>query len=492
MNIKMQILKNKLPINLLMDNFRNCLTTVFFHPFSSLLLFIFFLSEGTYAQTRLKFNGQRAKENYRSFKDSTNLSLPNAIKYIPLNQQKTSYLSLGGSYRSRFEHFTNRSWITDNNESYYSQRLSFHTDWHVGKYLRFFGELYHGYVSNEQTLFQSDQIDIHQGFVEINIATKNNFTFRFGRQELQLGVGRLVDFRSGTNIRRSFDMGKITFSNDKMHIDAIYGQEVEIGFEAFDNQSNIFDKNGADTKLWGAYGQFKLLPNTDKNYNTEFYYLGFQSDQSAFSDLSGEETRHSIGIRRYGLIPSKRIVFNTELVYQFGTLGEANISAFNFELDYKYIFINSPWKITLGLKLDYSSGDRNIGDNKLQTYNPLFVNPGIYSLAAVNTPVNLNGLHPSIKIYPFKGFSIYMDYAFFFRSSKNDGLYTPPRFQIRDATSASGAHIGNAFGVKILYEISKNLEFSWISTFYIPEGFVEESGESSNIFYMAPTLEFKF
>jgi len=411
------------------------------------------------------------------------------LKYIPLSKNRTSYLTLGGSYRPRFESTINENY-TEEDDSYYSQRLNLNSAIQLGKYVRVYAELYHGATSGgvDRTL-EDDELDLHQAFAEFTIPQNtNSLVFTFGRKQLTFGAGRLVDRRDGPNIRRSFDLVKTDYNFGQNSVQVMYGKEVQPEFEAFDNEFALFDSNVSNPTMWGAVADFEVGKILGK---TELYYLGFHSDFASFSDLSGEETRHSIGVRRYGTI-GKRMVFNTELVYQFGELGDANISAFNFEFDYKYILINRPWKTTFGLKFDYSSGDRNRGDDKLQTYNPLFVNPALYSLAAVNTPVNLNGLHPNFKIYPFEGFSIYMDYAFFFRSSKEDGLYTPPRFQIREATSGSSAYIGSAIGIKILYEINRNIEFEWRSTYFIAGDFVEESGASNNIFYTGPTLEFKF
>ncbi len=441
-----------------------------------------------------EFMNDSADEDYSYLKDDEAAKdyepmFAQGLKFIPLNENKTLYFTLGGAYRPRFESTTNENY-TEEDDSYYSQRLNLNADLHLGKHVRLFTELYHGFTSGgiDRTL-EDDQLDLHQAFAEFTIPQKENeFVLTLGRKQLTYGAGRLVDRRDGPNIRRSFDLIKTDYNFSQSSIQVFYGKEVQSEFDAFDNDFTFFDGDASNPSLWGAYAEIKVGKILGK---TELYYLGFHSDFASFSDLSGEETRHSIGIRRYGTL-GKRMVFNTELVYQFGELGDATISAFNFEFDYKYILINSPWKLTFGLKFDYSSGDRDRGDDKLQTYNPMFVNPALYSLAAVNTPVNLNGLHPNFKIYPFKGFSIYMDYAFFFRSSKEDGLYTPPRFQIRDATSGSSAYLGSAIGMKILYEINRNIEFEWRSTYFVAGDFVKESGESNNIFYTGPTLEFKF
>ena len=171
---------------------------------------------------------------------------------------------MGVSYRARFEHLSNQNWIPDNDENYYSQRLSFHTDLQLGKNVRFFGELQHGYKTEEEEFLQSDIVDIHQGFIELTTSkTDNKLKLRLGRQEMKLGAGRLVDLRVGTNIRRSFDMGRLTYESAKLTFDAFYGNEVGIKFDAFDNSGELFEASSANPRLWGIYSEFQLQEKKD-------------------------------------------------------------------------------------------------------------------------------------------------------------------------------------------------------------------------------------
>ena len=339
-----------------------------------------------HAQEQNAFLEQRAEEDYHYLKDSTDLSWQEAMKYISLGGNKESYLSFGGSFRPRFEHFTNNAWIDNNNLNYYTQRLAFHVDAHIGQNIRLFSEFQHGYKTDGEAFLQTDDLDIHQAFVEFKTAVSNNsnqWIFRLGRQEMKLGIGRLVDLRVGPNVRRAFDMGSIIFRNDNFNMHAFYGKEAEINLNAFDNNFTLFADGAANPKLWGVYSQFPIRKNNVVNHTIEPYYMGFQSDFSAYSDVTGEETRHSIGLRSFGSI-NRKFQYNTEFIYQFGDLAGNNISAFNFETDWKYIVSFENWQPIVGLKLDWSSGDSEVRDNNLNSFNPMFVNPATYSLAAVN------------------------------------------------------------------------------------------------------------
>ena len=434
----------------------------------------------------------RADEDYTYLKDKKSnpyqQAFGDALKYIALDTGRTTYLTIGGSYRARVEYFTNKNWTTLD-QSYYSQRLTLHTGLNLGQYVRFFGELYHGYTSDTLQFLQSDELDWHQGFVEFKVKKeKGEAYFRFGRQELAFGANRLIGTRDGTNIRRSFDLAKLELIKGETSLQLFYGKEVDPGFEVFDNTFSLFDSDATNPEIWGAYFKFPEKKNVLTN---DLYYIGFQIPRAGFSDVFGKETRHTIGIRRFGEI-GKHFKFNTELIYQFGKLGSSTISAFDIETDWKYLFLKAKWRPILGIKLDFSSGDRELADDKIQTFNPLFVNPAIYSLAAVNTPANLMSFHPSITIFPAKNLSIYIDYAFFYRTSKNDGLYTPPRFQIRSANGLSERHIGDALGLILNYTLNRNISMSFMSTYFIPAEFIEASGSSERTLFIAPTINLLF
>jgi len=422
-----------------------------------------------YSQTAAKpsppnYTDNRADEGYSYLHDQSTSpyqkAFGDALKYISLSKNSATYLTLGGEYRPRYEYESNQNY-TDENQRAYLQRLDLHAKLNLGDHFRLFGELYHGYLSSGEAFPSSDALDVHQAFIEFNLPAgkKNTLDFRLGRQELNLGGSRMVGNRNGPNMRRSFDLGKV-----------VYGIE-----------------QAPNPELWSAGAQFETKGLLGRS---ELYYLGFKSKAAGFSDVFGEEIRHSIGFRRFGNV-DRKFTFNNEVIYQWGDLDGNTISAFNIEFDLSYRLNKMFWTPSIGIKLDWSSGDRETDDGKLQTFNPLFVNPGLYSLAAVNTPANLTSFHPNILLFPIKNLTVYMDYAIFFRTSKEDGLYAPPRFQSRRANNSTEKHIGDAVGINLGYKVNRNVKLELISSYYIPGRFIKESPPSNSIFYLATTLTLK-
>jgi hypothetical protein len=204
-----------------------------------------------------------------------------------------------------------------------------------------------------------------------------------------------------------------------------------------------------------------------------------------------EERRHSIGLRRWGNIGSG-FRYNTELIYQFGSFGDKDINAFAIEGDWYYRFIYAKWKPEVGMKLDYISGDRKHGDDKLNTFNPLFNNPTYFGLLGKIAPMNLMDIHPSLRLEPNEKIEIILDWDFFWRVSKEDGLYRPPRFLNREGHEAESRWIGHQPSFEFSYLINRHFKLKVETSYFITGDFIQETGESKNLFHFATTSSFKF
>ena len=146
----------------------------------------------------------------------------------------------------------------------------------------------------------------------------------------------------------------------------------------------------------------------------------------------------------------------------------------------------------LGLKLDILSGDKEYGDDRIQTFNPMFTNPAYFSLAATIAPVNIIEFHPSLSFMPTEKMKIYIEWASFYRFSKNDGVYAPPRFLAREGQTTDESFIGHQLGLKYEFEIDRHLSFYLELSYFLAGKFLEKTGQAENIFHLAPTLSYKF
>ena len=431
---------------------------------------------------------QREDEDYKYLQDTTlyKKDFWDPLKFISLNKSKEMYLTIGGQLRPRYEFYENERWgvKADDRAGYYSQRLALNASFVINNYLRVYGELYHGNTTskNKPLPAQDDVLDLHQAFIDIKAGDRLGGTIRIGRQEISLGTSRLVGLREGPNVRLSFDAIRLIIDKKKLLINGFYGREVKV-------QPHIFDNKSYNGKiLWGAYISF---PGVILSGTTDFYYLGFLNDKAAYHSVSGKEERQVIGFRRSGKV-GREFVFNTEWIYQFGAVADKKIRAFALEFDYNYIPINGKILKSVGVKFDYMSGDGNLNDNKLKTFNPLFYNPTYFGLISAIAPLNLFDIHPTATFKIFSKASLTVDCDFFWRTNTTEGIYIPPNIPFEDSRLNDKNYIGAQPAIKIEYPISRHLTYQFETSWFKYGDFLKSSGINNNIFYLANTISYRF
>src|SRR5262245_26854080 len=331
------------------------------------------------------------------------------LKFIPFNSDGSSWLTLGGEARERYEYFENANWGKgpQDSDGYFLHRLMLHADTHAGENFRFFTQFKSGLESGRNggpRPTDRDDFDVHQLFADIRVAwaDQRSLTLRAGRQELSFGTQRLVSVREGPNVRQSFDGVRATMRRDDLQLDAFATRPAE-------TKPGVFD-DGPDphVKFWGLYGvtPFPVLPSG----KADFYYLGLERDEAQFDQGTAREMRHSVGMRLWGQHAGWD--WNFEFIYQFGEFGDGNISAWTAASDTGFTFANIAWSPRLGLKANVTSGDRDPNDRDLQTINPLFPKGNYFGETGLIGPQNHIDLHPSLELHANRSLTFTVDGVF--------------------------------------------------------------------------------
>ena len=86
---------------------------------------------------------ERASEDYGYLRDpALRTDVWDPVKYLPLTGDGSSYLSLGGEMRERYEYFNRPNWGKDpQDHGYLLQRYFLHGDLHLGGQIRLFTQL---------------------------------------------------------------------------------------------------------------------------------------------------------------------------------------------------------------------------------------------------------------------------------------------------------------------------------------------------------------
>ncbi len=464
----------------MLESSKSILTKIFFISIVSFLL----MGNTASAQS---FKLLRYDENYEFLKDS-NRNFYERLKFIPLNQEKDVYMSIGGEARYEYVDFNNEDWGRFNigHNNFLLQRYDLHADVHLGKRFRIFAQLRSALEdgrTNGARGIDEDQLNVQNLFVDVNLWQQKDkkITVRAGRQELDYGSGRLISVREGPNARLYFTGGKLMYTSSRVSIDAFAMMADTVHTGVFDN------KMSKQLNLWGAYSKI-IFP---KAGNLDLYYLGFRRDESVFEEGIAPERRHTIGSRlwKYG----GGFIYNLEAAYQFGTFGSGNINAWTGSVDIGYMFENVKFKPTINLRNDYISGDKNQGNGELQTFNPLYPKGGYFGFSPQVGPVNLIDIHPYATMDLLSNLKMQVDVVLNWRFSTDDGVYRPSGILNLRGSDSDERYIGTAYLANFTYSINKYISVVSGIQYFKTGAFINDMIPNSKdgVFFNA-RLGFKF
>ena len=172
-------------------------------------------------------------------------------------------------------------------------------------------------------------------------------------------------------------------------------------------------------QLWGVYHTW-----TGFQPQIDLYYLGYERLEAEYFQGPGRELRHTLGVRLFS--PRQQTIdYDHELMYQLGSYGAGNISAWAVSLNAGYNWLEAKLKPRLGVRADMITGDRNPNDPDLQTFNPLFLNAVYYGWPGTFTAANLMSLTSSVTLTLPSRSMITLNYIAFWRQQQEDGIYAP-------------------------------------------------------------------
>ncbi|MBF4493031.1 alginate export family protein [Flavobacterium sp. MR2016-29] len=455
---------------------------------NKILLVILMLSFSGFAQRYPDFKSLRFDENYGFLKnDTVSNGWYKTVKFLPVSASKETYISFGGDIRFQYFYAKNENWGDgpQDNDGYVLGRYLFHADFHAGKFFRTFVQTQSSMADGriDPNPVEQNPLEVHQAFADFNIINEDSkkLILRVGRQELTYGSQRLVAVREGPNNRQSFDGIKAIVSRQNFTTDFFYTHYVVAHDGIFDDASN------KDRQLWGSYFVFNKIPAIK---NIDVYYLGYERANAAFNDASGKENRQSVGTRIWGKTENWR--YDGEAVYQFGTVGAKNISAWTASINAGYRFNAVKFRPEIGFKTEVISGDKTAGDTSLQTFNPLFPRGAYFGLASLIGPSNLIDFHPSLSFEVAKNVDWVIDYDMFWRYSSNDGIYAPNTTLIYPGDTTTEKKIGNQLESEIIWEPNQYLYFRLEATWFQAREYIQASGTGKNIFFTGITMQLHF
>lgn len=394
------------------------------------------------------------------------------FKYIPLGD--TAWLSTGAELRLRSESLANDQWGAAPGQTYLWARALPYADLHVGPLRAFVQPMASFAAGVKPAAGATDQsrLDLLQGFGEVDLGP---LTLRGGRQMVSLGTERLVGTRYGPNTPLAFDGARLLVQAGGATISLLALHPVQAGLRDFD------DRSSPTKALWGAYAVLR---------GWDVYYLAYRNRAAHYGGITGEELRHSIGLRSHGA--RGRLHWNVEGVAQFGRFAGQSIGAWTLGSEIGLAFPHAPYTPDATLRLNVISGDTRAGDGHIGTFNALFPKGKYFGELSPVGPSNIINLNPRLSATLSRKVSASLGAMAFWRYARADGVYDIPGNLIRAAGTSRARFVGGGGEVVLGWQATAELALSTSFSVFAPGGFLRETGPAHTATMLGLEANFRF
>ncbi len=489
---------------------------------------------------------ERYEEDYSYLRYPT-LSIDpfDGLKYIPFDPAGDIYLTLNGETRFRYDNtdhknfgiapsatpaahgkgpvFTPATGISSN--ELYKQRYELGGDLHLGPYVRFYADLYHGQQTGHDvgpTVPGNlrDELGLVNGFGEIHDNTAATETgFRAGRQEIFFGNDLQVRANVSTNLPSP------VFDGFRVYRDWGFARVDAFAYNIVDFENGVLeDKDNAHTNLWGAYSSYDLpqyaVAGADAKTSIDLFYFGWRSAPFAngkgsaiYNDaafLTGtkivaatgagfatsQDHRGTFGLRAYGELGNTD--YDWQGAWQTGSYAGLRVDAFAVNTDTGYTFHDLPWKPRIGAHVDVASGGASKADGVMSTYQPMYPNTQYYVPNNELAPTNFYDFAPRISVRPTDTLTVECYYSFLWRYSNADAIYTGAPWPGGNGQNnyavtvlAPGRTIGRQSDLRFTWTITPHLLMLTEFGIFYPGSAIRTAGGLTTT-YLDANLTFKF
>ncbi|MEM1050905.1 MAG: alginate export family protein [Pseudomonadota bacterium] len=389
-------------------------------------------------------------------------------------------IEISGVLRERLTYIDNVNFAPENEDNgwFLIQRAQLTADATLTPDLRARVTLQSGVLEGDAfEPIQRNDLDIQEAYLEIG--PKNAFV-RIGRQEVGLGSYRLVSNRDGTNIKRTWDGVRGVATLGDFTVQAMALSEVVVEPEGVFN-----DPIAEGDTLAGVY---LTGPAPIGEFDAYFLYSGFDARRTI--EGTDEQDRYTIGARWFG--ESGQLFWNMEGLYQFGSHGDIDISAWSLATNTGLRFEDAPWKPEIMLSANIASGDGENGDGTLGTFDALFPRGNYFSQAAILGPSNFTNINPSARLRPNEDIELFADVNFYWRLEEDDGVYGPPFILLRAPGGSDARFVNTSISAGASWRVSEQFDLALIGTHSNPGRFIEETGPAANISFVEFTAQYRF
>lgn len=226
--------------------------------------------------------------------------------------------------------------------------------------------------SEANTLANSKNLDLHQGYFDWKSINGSNFGLKVGRMELAYANERLIGSVGWSNVGRSFDAGILNYKGKSFKADLFSARVVETNPTASSDAAGT-TRDFGDADLLGIHSEF--MPTEGMSVQP-FVYLNttkIDDGSTATKDNSEMDYLSTLGLY-YNFKMDNGLSIEADGAYQIGKndVTDVDTKAFMFGINASMWFGDSDRKIGVKAGFDMLSGDDGSDPTENETFNTLY------------------------------------------------------------------------------------------------------------------------
>jgi len=320
-----------------------------------------------------------------------------------------------------------------------------------------------------------DMIDLHEAYVDFG-SKSSPIDFSFGRRMLNYGETRVIGVPQWSNVARTYDFGRLEYSNKRMTLDALMISPVIV-------KTDSFNKPELGNRFWGTYDVF---PGVWRGSSMDVYAL--RHSQNKIGGWTGKGTlgTNSFGARLYGPLPGK-FAYSLEGIGQTGHAGLVDQRAYAWFAGMTKSVKVGRLPIDLSAEFKEASGSR-AGSSHSATFDQMtpanhdkFGHQDLFGWRNLETFKTLE----TAKLT--KALALNLMYTNESLFSASDSVYSSSGGKIAtDAKGKSGRHVGQELDAFLTVRAGRNTFYAGFGHFFKGE-FIDKttSGINPRYFYIA-------
>jgi hypothetical protein len=424
------------------------------------------------APTRPAISFYRWQEDWSVLADPALRNEPgDALKYISLSDDDPNrYLSFGVTLRERYEYNdAPRLGTTHSGKiDYVIHRLELHGDAHITDSLRIFVQFENALAPGLENPGPADanKLDLRLAFADGSFdAGDGHIKWRIGRQEMAFDLQRFISVRDGPNVRQAYDAIWSAYEQGDWRLSGFASQPVQ-----YKNESTFDDFSNRHLMYGGVRAERRNIASGEVSAT----FSEYRNDSAHFPAASGEEHRRNVDIRYVGA--AHGVDWDLEAMQQAGSISGKPVSAWAVGTLAGYTFQNTGWKPRLGLQLDAASGDHDIHDDRVGTFNPMFPNGYYETLSGYTGYANFIHLKPSLTLVPTSGMKVVAAVGELWRQTTRDAIYAQPSIALPGTAGEPGRRSATYAQVRVDWTISRDVTVAFETERYQVARVVRNAG----------------